>query len=150
MFCKMARSRFYWVQSLLNLIDLWVSNRQKLVFLCVGLISVFVDITVYLTLLEYMHYSHAWSKTLGFFSGAIFSYFANKTLTFGHKKKYFASASKFAILYATSLCVNVLVNEIMIAVLGVTDFLILVAFIFATAASTIMNYLGMRYIVFKN
>ena len=79
-----------------------------------------------------MHYSHAWSKTLDFSRVRFFHILPTKLLLLD-TKKYFASASKFAILYATSLCVNVLVNEIMIAVLGVTDFLILVAFIFATA-----------------
>lgn len=82
-------------------------KRELGVFLVVGILSVLIDFFSYHALLG-LDVNIA--KTVGFLSGALFAYFANRYWTFGYKPHVPGSIWRFAILYASTLGANVLVN----------------------------------------
>lgn len=121
--------------------------KEAIIFLIVGLLTVAIDFLSYQALLFVELWRPA-SKALGFIAGTLFSYFANRYWTFGHKGDSLSGAKKFVLLYAVTLLANVLINQI---VLGMMTGLVnasALAFIVATGFSAILNFLGMKYYVF--
>jgi putative flippase GtrA len=52
-------------------------------------------------------------------------------------------------LYASTLCVNILINAFALTLLADLDGAILLAFMLATGVSASINFLGMKFFVFK-
>lgn len=125
-------------------------KRELPIFIVVGLLTVLVDFVFYrgFVLLDLADVDIA--KALGFVAGTIFAYFANKLWTFNHKEHAPGSAWKFAILYACTLIVNVLVNALVLNALSQVTGGIQIAFLIATAVSASLNFLGMKFLVFKS
>lgn len=116
-------------------------------FLIVGGTTVLIDFLTYRLLIWLKLF--VWiSKTIGFITGTIFAYFANKTWTFQANvggKEVFA---KFLLVYFTNLFVNVSVNSGLVGFWRKEEIALWSAFLIATGCSATLNFLGMKFFVF--
>jgi putative flippase GtrA len=125
-------------------------KRELGLFLIVGMAAVLIDYWVY-ELLVWTHWlTVEFAKGLGFITGTIFAYLANRLLTFG-KIKYASRKSlwRFVILYSFTLWANVEVNSLALNSVPVQSWANQIAFISATAVSAALNFVGMKFYVFK-
>lgn len=124
-------------------------RREFPIFLIVGVLAVLVDFSVY-RLAVWAGVDIHLAKAAGFPSGTIFAYFANRLWTFGHVRPVQGSTLRFALLYSTTLAVNVNINAIVLngcaGWIGAMQF----AFLAATATSAALNFLGMKFFVFRS
>ncbi len=116
-------------------------------FLVVGVTTVAVDYVSYQLLLA-VGIALAPAKAGGFIAGTVFAYFANKTWTFSHRGNHRA-AFIFAVLYGVTLGVNVATNSLVVGMLRDTSFALSAGFLAATAVSATLNFLGMKFLVFR-
>jgi putative flippase GtrA len=117
-------------------------------FLVVGITTVLIDFVIYILLL-FFDFETDLSKAASFSGGAIFAYFANRGYTFKSQRKGLLSFALFSTLYILTLGVNVSMNELILSVFGKTQLFIIFAFIVATGLSAAINYIGMKYIIFR-
>lgn len=124
-------------------------KRELCLFLIVGSLTVLVDFITYrgLVFAQLMNVSTA--KAAGFLTGTTFAYFANRFWTFGHMPDSAGSVWRFALLYAATLTANVYINALMLDKLAGLTIVVQAAFLLATAASAILNFVGMKFFVFK-
>lgn len=120
------------------------TRTQLLRFLVVGSSAVATDFLSYFFLLNLL--SHAPAKTISFILGTIVAYVFNKYWTFEQPRRDRTEIIRFIILYSMTLGANVLVNQI---ALYLFPSLILLAFLAATGTSTILNFIGQKWWVFK-
>ena len=123
-------------------------KKEAGLFLIVGTLTVVVDYLSYRTIV-WLGAGYALSKALGFISGTIFAYFANRHVTFGHVDHAPNSMYRFIALYLTTLGANVLVNQYVLYLTNHSQLGVNIAFLFATGISATLNFLGMKYFVFK-
>lgn len=119
-------------------------------FLAIGGLTVLVDFATYRLLLA-LAIPVAQCKTVGFVTGTIFAYFANRHWTFAATTAHRASVPRFVTLYAVTLGINVGANALFLGLL--TSFApattaIPVAFAGATGLSAALNFVGMKLFVF--
>lgn len=128
------------------------SHRQLIRFLMVGGTTVGIDFLSYSILLVFGA-SIDVSKIVGFLVGTVFAYFANRLWTFQEHRVVGNRIMSFVGLYGTTLLVNVLANRATIwifSILGINQHLSLgIAFLIATGLSATLNFVGMKYIVFR-
>lgn len=119
-------------------------KKELLRFLIAGSCAVATDLGFYYLLIEFLEKSIA--KASSFILGTIVAYLINKFWTF--EKKRFSSIEliKFVFLYAFTLFVNVKTNQIILTSL---ENELLLAFLCATGLSTILNFIGQKWWVFK-
>lgn len=113
-------------------------------FLVAGFSAVGTDLSVYYLLLNFLDQSLA--KAVSFISGTFVAYILNKYWTFEQKNKSYSEMIRFALLYTITLGVNVAVNRL--SLLTFPD-LIFPAFLAATGTSTILNFIGQKWWVFR-
>jgi len=118
-------------------------------FILVGSTTVIIDLSVYSFLL-FLDLDTYVSKGISFNVGAIFAFYANKKFTFKSKTKDSFKFILFLILYLATLGVNVSLNEIILSLIGKSELSLFIAFVIATMISATINFLGMKYIVFKS
>lgn len=123
-------------------------QRRILRFLGVGVTSVAIDAAVYALLLA-LGAGTVVAKPVGYVSGAVFSYFANWRFTFGLRRGRF-SELLFVAVYASSLLINLGVNEVGLALLGDFAWRAPLMFFVTTAITAVWNYLGMSRFVFTS
>ncbi len=119
-------------------------RTQLIRFLIVGLSAVASDFIFYFVLINFI--SHAPAKAISFIAGTVVAYFLNKYWTFEQKTFSHAELERFIILYLSTLAINVAVNTLS---LNVFPELTLLAFLTATGTSTILNFIGQKWWVFK-
>lgn len=124
-------------------------RRELGIFLVVGSLTVLVDFLTYRGLVWSQLLTVDVAKAVGFITGTVFAYFANRFWTFGHKAHAAGSAWRFALLYAVTLIANVEINALALEKLAGSLFAVQVAFLIATAISATMNFLGMKLFVFR-
>ena len=124
-------------------------KREAVLFLFVGSATVLTDLLCYNLLLWLNFSSVNLAKGLGFLAGLAFSYAANKKLTFAHTQHETGSLPRYLILYSITLGVNVIVNAIALHGLQNWSEVVTLAFIIATGASASLNFLGMKFFVFR-
>jgi putative flippase GtrA len=118
-------------------------------YIVAGSISTCIDFSVYRVLLLYTGYINI-SKLFGLCAGILISYFINKIWTFGIKKYYAKSIIYFIFLYIISNITNIIVNRSILYIIGINkEIYIMFAFCCAAGIAAIMNYIGMKYFVFK-
>lgn len=113
-------------------------------FLIAGFTAVGTDASVYYLLINFLSYSPA--KATSFISGTIVAFIINKYWTFKIPKKSYTEMVKFGLLYLFSLTVNVSLNKLSLIIMP--EFIAL-AFLIATGASTIINFIGQKFWIFK-
>ena len=125
-------------------------KRELTAFMIVGALTVWVDFVGYRSLIEFGLMSVDMAKATGFLGGTLFAYFAHRFWTFGHKPHVPGSAGRFAVLYASTLGANVLVNSLALKLHADAMYAIQLAFLLATSVSTCLNFLGMKLFVFRS
>ena len=117
-------------------------------FLIVGFSSVAIDAAVYWLLLALG--CPSWTaKPISYVAGTIFSYFGNWRFTFGERRGKFSEVA-FALVYASSLAINLGLNELGLQLLHDWSFRAPVVFLFTTAVTTVWNFVGMSLFVFRD
>ncbi len=124
-------------------------KKELSVFVMVGVITVLIDFIVYNVLVEFRLSDVNMAKGVGFVSGTIFSYFMHRVWTFGHKEHKSGTVWRYVLLYMSTLWVNVSINAYVLNITYEFRYIILLAFLIATGASTILNFIGMKWFVFK-
>jgi putative flippase GtrA len=130
-------------------------KRELSVFLVVGLLTVAIDFGTYrgliyldLPLLNNVNLA----KGIGFVSGTIFAYFANRFWTFSQQITAAGSIGRFILVYALGLAANIAVNHLSISWLNstplATNYILSIAFLLATGISATFNFIGMKFFVF--
>jgi putative flippase GtrA len=119
-------------------------------FLLIGSTTALIDFIIYLFLLVILDLETEISKGVGFSSGALFAYFANRGYTFNSSTKGLFAFSLFWALYIMTLSVNITTNELSLSYLGKDSFGIGLSLIIATGLSALLNFIGMKYLVFRN
>lgn len=125
-------------------------KRELALFLAVGTLTVLVDFAVYRGLVWTGTVNVNVAKGVSFLVGTVFAYFANRYWTFGHYLPALGSTWRFAVLYSATLGTNVLLNELSLKLLGASAGAVQWAFLMATAVSAALNFLGMKFFVFKS
>ena len=124
-------------------------RRELAIFLIVGSSTVLIDFLTYRSLVWLHLLGIDMAKATSFIIGTVFAYFANRFWTFGHKRHVPGSPLRFAILYTGTLGANVCVNALMLVLLANAAAAIQVAFLLATGVSASLNFLGMKFFVFR-
>ena len=118
-------------------------KRELNKFLVAGLSAVGTDLLVYYLLLNFLNYEV--SKGISFLTGSVVAFIINKYWTFNKPKISYKEMIKFGVLYSITLGLNIMTNKI---VLDYTS-LVLLSFLIATGVSTILNFVGQKWWVFK-
>lgn len=105
--------------------------------------AVAVDFVLYILLGKYLPVSMA--KAISFTAGAAVGFIINKLWTFESKRFSSREVARYCVLYACSATVNALVNKGVLALSGIT----VLAFLVATGCSTLINFLGQKFFVFR-
>lgn len=125
----------------------WIKSKfeikEILKFLVGGGSAVVVDALFYAILKAYIDFSVA--KAISYILGAFVGFIINKLWTFESKKFKVSEIYKYIILYACSALVNTGVNKFVIWIIPSTVF----SFLCATGTSTVMNFLGQKFLVFR-
>lgn len=118
-------------------------NKEIKRFVIAGFAAVSTDLVTYYIMLNFFKFDIA--KMLSFFLGSIVAFMINKYWTFEKYKKSYKQIIKFGILYITTLAANIIINHFALYLLE----LVFLAFLIATGVSTILNFLGQKFWVFK-
>ena len=113
-------------------------------FMVTGVLAVSIDGGTYFVLLH-LGSPVSVAKAAGFIAGALFAYFANRFWAFTDAVNSKKSFMPFVLLYSTSIVLNVSVNRA--GLWAQAD--LAVSWFVATACSAALNYLGMRFFVFR-
>jgi len=114
-------------------------------FIFVGIGAVTIDALVYFFLTFLTILSFEYSKRISFICGSVFAFYLNRNYVFKVKNKNISQYFSFSILYLFSFLMNSIAHDL---ILDKTEYSP-IAFLIATALSTIINYLGQKFIVFK-
>jgi putative flippase GtrA len=123
--------------------------RQLGSFVAIGVLCAVVDIGSYHVLLHLGLWVPV-SKGIGFVLGTTTAYFLNKRFTFsasgpGGRGRF----AGFVALYGTTFAVNVGVNSLALFLLPVIPYETLVAAVIAQGTATAINFVMLRYVIFK-
>ncbi len=124
-------------------------KREIVIFVIVGSLTVLIDLLVYRGLVLSKLVNIDWAKALGFLTGTLFAYVANRFWTFNQKQYIKGQISRFVMLYVTTCFGNVIVNTMMLRCMGDNSIAIFIAFLSATGMSACLNFIGMKYVVFN-
>lgn len=128
------------------------TSRELRRFLLAGGATVVVDSLTYASLL-WVGAPVPIAKAVGFTTGATFAFVVNRFWTFASRQlartNERARILAFSGLYLTTLALNVLLNSAVLAILPSSPGTRVLAFLIATGASATMNFLGMKYQVFR-
>lgn len=113
-----------------------------------GTTGVVLDAAAYSTLLH-IGWRTDQAKTASLLVATIFAYFANRFWTFAAAKTGKGRLLPFITLYATVIALNVVVNHALLVFLGGGRPAYFLAWFIAIIASSCLNYLGMRFFVFR-
>lgn len=121
-----------------------IKLKELLRFLVGGGSAVIVDFVIY-RIIVYCGIEMLVAKSISYVAGAALGFIINKFWTFESKKLSIHEILRYIILYACSALANTSVNAVVMWVTSITIF----AFLCATGVSTIMNFLGQKFFVFK-
>lgn len=124
-------------------------KREFAIFVIVGACTVLVDLMAYYSLIQFQVTEIGIAKGVGFLVGTLFAYFANRIWTFGHSSHAQGSLWRFLVLYSSTLSTNVLINAVVLHLFTDSNAVFQLAFLLATLSSACLNFLGMKFFVFK-
>ncbi|WP_304941180.1 GtrA family protein [Tomitella biformata] len=122
-------------------------KTQIIRFLVTGGLSAVVDFGLYILLLS-NGMDVRLAKSIGFIAGTTTAYLINRRWTFQAPPSRTRFAAVVA-LYAVTFGVQVGINTVLYEVLPDTDLNVLVAFVIAQGAATVINFVVQRRIIFK-
>ena len=115
-------------------------------FIIIGICSVLIDFIFYYLFIYINLFDPENSKRISFIIGAIFAFYANRSYVFKIIDKKISQYFAFALLYFVSFSLNSFVHDFVLLKLEI----LLVSFMIATMVSTIINFCGQKFIIFKN
>ncbi len=125
-------------------------TKQIKSFFLIGIFSFIIDAGIYYLLISKLDIGILISKTFSFLCGTLNSYIFNRYLTFRSNIRHDIGISKHYLLYGMSLFFNVNINYfIYINLADVFDYAYHAAFIIATGVSVVINFIGLKFFVFK-
>lgn len=113
-------------------------------YLVVGFSAAGTDLSVYYLLLNFLTPSPA--KAISFIIATIAAYTLNKYWTFKKKRKSYSEILRFIMLNMSTLGANVAVNKISLLLF---PHWIFPAFLAASGTSTVLNFIGQKWWVFR-
>ncbi|RRD40760.1 GtrA family protein [Leptotrichia sp. OH3620_COT-345] len=122
-----------------------VDKFEILKFLIGGGSAVLIDFIVYKLLMN-LGIERTFSKTVSFICGSIIGFIINKYWTFKSSEFSVLEIMKYIILYTITAFANSQVNKYVIMNFKYELF----AFLCATGISTILNFLGQKFLIFKH
>ncbi|HDR9071801.1 GtrA family protein [Burkholderia vietnamiensis] len=122
-------------------------RRELAIFLVVGTLTVLVDFVSYRGMVRFGLLGVDIAKGISFLLGTTFAYFANRLWTFGRTAHAPGTAWRFVVLYACTLAANVIINAAMLHLID--SFAVPLAFLVATGVSASLNFIGMKWFVFR-
>jgi putative flippase GtrA len=123
-------------------------NIEILRFGIVGFTTIIVDLIFYKFLLH-IGFDFGLAKSVSFFIGATYSYFANKKITFIIKYNKSNKVFYFFLVYIFGLLLNVSINSFMLSQIFDFEYKIILCFFISTFFSALSNYFGMKFFVFN-
>ena len=127
------------------------SRKQITRFLFVGGNSVAIDLLCYSLLLGSM--DRGLAKGISYTVGVLVGFAGNKLWTFESKGKSFSEPTLYVFVYGITLVLNIGINSFVCESLSsriqserTTQ---LLAFLIATGVTTILNFLGLKYLAFR-
>lgn len=123
-------------------------KKELAVFLIVGGLTVVLDYLTYRSIVWLDLFESDLAKGVGFLTGTIFSYFANRFCTFSIQNYIAGSVWRFSALYVLTLFINVYVNSLLLSAMKESSYSVQAAFLVATGLSAALNFMGMKYFVF--
>jgi len=121
-------------------------KKQVLRFVVVGILSTFINYTVFYVLYKFIGFGYLLSSASGFLAGVVFGYRLNRTWTF----ELYSDASlfhKYLLVYCCSLLLTLIFMEILISRIGIPAEIANVVCIILT---TCTNFFGMKMVVFTS
>ena len=122
-------------------------KKELTLFLIIGTLTVLIDYILYQYLL-FIKFDINLAKGLSFISGTAFAYTSNRLFTFGYKDHAKGTLYRFIPLYTLTLFANVLINNEFLKRMSL-EHSDVIAFIIATSFSAFINFIGMKFYVFK-
>lgn len=120
-------------------------KQEILKFLVGGGTAVLVDFFTY-KLFMLIGMERTIAKTLSFICGSMVGFIINKYWTFKSSKFQINEILKYSILYIVTAFINSQVNKYILMLFNSEWF----AFLCATGVSTILNFLGQKFLIFGN
>ena len=127
------------------------SQKQLKRFLVVGFSSVAIDCITYFLALSF-GLAREPSKAIGYISGMLVGFVLNKTWTFRSQGKIGSEIATYFFLYCVTFIANLAVNYAVVRFfndISHVSAVLIIAFFSATFVTTVLNFLGMRFITFK-
>lgn len=121
-----------------------IRKKEIIRFLFGGGSAVIVDYLAYQWFMS-MGLDRNIAKAISFVCGAIVGFVINKFWTFESRSFSKGEIIRYVILYACTACINALVNKIVLTLVSIE----MLGFLCATAVSTILNFMGQKYFVFR-
>ena len=127
------------------------SSKQITRFLFVGGSSVAIDLLCYALLLGKV--DRVLAKGISYAVGVFVGFAGNKLWTFESRRKSLSEPTLYVLVYGTTLALNIGINSFVCDVLstriqseGARQ---LIAFFVATGVTTLLNFLGLKHIAFR-
>lgn len=115
-------------------------------FTTVGIFAVAIDFIVYFVLIFFFPHLTIFSKALSYICGNIVSFVGNRQFVFYASENHpLKQILPFTLLYGSTLIINNVINEWILNLYGIK----LLAWFIATAVAVSINFLGLKFIVFK-
>jgi putative flippase GtrA len=124
------------------------TRRQLARFLVVGSASVAVDLAVYALLTAVTPLAWGLCKGASYAAGVVVGFFGNKFWTFKSGRRGVSEPVMYLLLYSLTLLLNIGCNQLALALLGPPQKL--AAFVFATGVTMVANFLGMKFVTFRD
>ena len=121
-----------------------INKQEILKFLVGGGTAVVVDFLTY-KIFMIIGIERTIAKTLSFICGSIVGFIINKYWTFKSPKFQIKEILKYTVLYILTAFINSQVNKYTLLLFGNEMF----AFLCATGVSTILNFLGQKFLIFR-
>ena len=121
-------------------------NNQLCRYLFVGLMAVLIDGVAYVLLTQYSDLDPTLAKRISFIMGSIWAFLMNKYFTFQSKQKKISEPILFIVVYVLGFLLNSVSHDLVYQWWKSS----LWAFLVATGLSTVFNFIGQKYIVFKS
>lgn len=121
-----------------------IKIKEVLRFLVGGGTAVVVDFCIYRLLLLFS-WNMDIAKMISFICGAGVGFIINKFWTFERKQFVIKEVLKYAALYTCTGVINAIVNRCTLSIINIQ----IVGFLVATGVSTVLNFLGQKYVVFE-
>lgn len=121
-----------------------INKQEILKFLVGGGTAVIVDFFTY-KIFMMLGLERTIAKTLSFICGSIVGFIINKYWTFKSPKFQIKEILKYTVLYILTAFINSQVNKYTLLLFGNE----MSAFLCATGVSTILNFLGQKFLIFR-